>query len=34
MPLFVTIAAFVILAAVVALVLSNHWNERYGDNHF
>ena len=34
MSLFISIAAFAILAVVVALVLSHHWNERYGDNHF
>ena len=31
---FISIAGFALLAAVVAIVLANHWNERHGDNHF
>jgi hypothetical protein len=34
MSLFISIAGFVVFAAVVALVLAHHWNERHGDNHF
>lgn len=34
MMLFISIAGFALLVAVVALVLSNHWNEQHGDNHF
>ena len=32
--LFVTIFGIAIFVSVVALVLSNHWNERYGDNRY
>jgi hypothetical protein len=34
MSLFLSIASLAILAAVVALVLAQHWHERHGDNHF
>ena len=34
MHLFISIAAFALLAAVVAYVLHNHWRERHGENHF
>ena len=34
MSLFVSIASLALLAAVVVLVLAQHWDERHGDNHF
>jgi hypothetical protein len=34
MSLFIGIASLTLLSAVVALVLSHHWEERHGDNHY
>ncbi len=34
MVFFISLAAAVLLAAVVAFVLHNHWTEVHGDNHY
>jgi len=34
MELFLTIAAVALVSAVVAFVLTSHWQEFHGDNHF